>query len=111
MVGLLASDYLLVTDPSWPGGGEYRGIDAYRRFMAQFLEAFGGIRFQSESEPEAIGDFGLFQGRWLGLGAASGIETVSEPFWVLVLARDGKVSESRFFFGEAKAREHATSLT
>jgi hypothetical protein len=102
-------DILLATDPSWPDGGEFRGIEEYERFMGQFLEAFEGIQFKEESAPEAIGGVALFHGRWVGLGAASGIETASAPFWVLVKARAGKIAEARFYFDEEAARGAATA--
>ena len=102
---LVDPDVVLVTDPSWPGGGEFRGSEQYQWFMTQFLEAFEGIRFQPESEPEAIGEAALFHGRWVGLGAASGAETTSMPFWVAVRSSQGRVTEAGFFFDEEKARE------
>ncbi len=79
--------------------------------MARFLEAFEGIRFQSESEPAVVGELALFHGRWVGLGAASGIETESMPFWVVTLAREGQIFEAHFYFDESRAREHVTSQT
>lgn len=98
-------DIVLATDPRWPGGGEFHGADEYRRFMAQFLEAFEGIRFQEERPPEVVGDWALFHGRWVGLGAASGIATASAAFWAACRARDGLIAEARFFFDETDARE------
>jgi hypothetical protein len=97
----------MVTDPRWPGGGEFRGQVAFRRFMDQFLEAFAGIRFQEEREPEVLADAALFNGRWIGMGVSSRIETASVPFWVLHRSRNGLITESRFFFDEAEAREAA----
>jgi hypothetical protein len=78
--------------------------------MDQFLEAFEGIRFQQEGEAEVIGDAALLHGRWVGLGAASHIETTSVRFWVVYRSRAGRVTEARFFFSEDRARE-AVSLT
>ena len=98
----------MVTDPRWPGGGEFSGKAAFRRFMGQFLEAFDRIRFKEERDPEVIGDAVLFQGRWVGLGVSSRIETASVPFWVVHRSRSGLITESRFFFNEAEAREEAS---
>ena len=100
---------MIATDPRWPGGGEFHGTESYRRFMDQFLEAFAGVRFKPESEPEVQSDAVIYHGRWHGLGAASGIETSSVPFWVVFRARDGLIGEARFFFEEERAREEASS--
>jgi len=99
---------VLATDPRWPGGGEFRGKAEFRRFMGQFLEAFAGIRFKEEREPEVLGDAALFRGRWVGEGASSGIETASVPFWVIYRSRNGLITESRFYFSESAAREAAS---
>lgn len=96
----------MVTDPAWPGGGEYRGVEAFRRFMSQFLEPFESIRFAPERAPEPVGaTTALFHGAWVGRGAASGIEAATPGFWVVFEVAGERVREMRFFFRERAARE------
>jgi hypothetical protein len=100
---------VMTTDPIWPGGGRYVGVDAFERFLSQFLEAFSSVRWQDERKPEAIGEFALFRGRWVGAGASTGIETESPPFSVVFGARAGKTVEARFFFDDREARAYLAS--
>lgn len=102
-----ADDLVVATDPSWPGGGEFHGIDEFRRFIGQFLEAFDEIRFEEDAEPEIVGDAAIFHGRWIGLGATSGIETASPAFFVVFRAVAGRTTEVLFFFSGEAARANA----
>ena len=103
---LVHPDIVMATDPRWPGGGEYRGLEAYKRFMAQFTEAFASVRFEEEREPETVGEWALFRGRWIGPGATSGIETPSPWFTVAVRVHDARIGEMRFFFLDEEARDY-----
>lgn len=104
---LVHPDVVMATDRSWPGGGEYRGAAAFRRFMQQFLEAFQDVRFEQEEPPRDFGRRALLRGRWVGSGAASHIEAASPSFSVVLEARDGLVSGAWFFFDAARAEERA----
>ncbi len=98
---------LMVTDPAWLGGGEYRGKRAYRLFISQFLEAFAEIRWVEDDEPELIGSRALFRGHWAAVGASSGIESATPAFCVVFGARDGMVAEVVFSFSRRDARRFA----
>jgi len=102
---------VVATDARWPGGGEFRGAGEFRRFMSQFFEAFDWVRFEQTREPEMIGDWLHYRGRWVGVGHASQIETASPEFSQISVWEDGLITESRFFFSEREAREHAGSPT
>ena len=106
---LVHPDCVMATDARWPGGGEYNGREAYRRFLEQFMEAFAEVRFAEDREPEHVGDWTLFHGCWVGSGASTGIESASPAFTVAILARDGTIREARFFFVEDEAREFVAS--
>lgn len=101
----------MVTDRDWPGGGEYRGREEFKRFMQQFMEAFATIRFEQVTEPEIVGSTPVFRGHWTGAGMTSGIEASSVDFSVVFWSRDGLITEIRFFFHDAEAREYARSRT
>jgi ketosteroid isomerase-like protein len=103
---LFADDGSVTTETTWPGGGRFEGRDDVRRFIAQFLEGFGRVAFEETSEPEDLGEWALFHGRWTGAGRASGIETATREFHVAVSARQGQITEMRFFWDEREARAY-----
>ncbi len=99
------------TDPSWPDGGEFHTRADYVRFIGQFVEAFEWIRFEETQAPQVVGQYAIFRGAWVGEGNASGLETRSPEFSV-VLSSDGElITEARFFFDPEAAREQAESRT
>jgi ketosteroid isomerase-like protein len=104
-------EVVVATDPRWPDGGVHRGIEEFQAFMGRFLEAFEDVRFEELEDPERIGNWGLLRGKWVVHGAASGIESDSLHFSVLFRVRDGLIIESRFFFDDDEALEHARSPT
>jgi hypothetical protein len=70
------------------------------------------VRFENTKPAVAFGeDVALFTGKWVGLGAASGIETASFEFSVVNRVEGGVMAESRFFFDLDEARGFAQSLT
>jgi SnoaL-like domain len=103
---LFAPDVAVTTETTWPGGGTFEGREAFRRFAAQFREAFGAVAFEETAEPESLGEWALFQGRWAGSGRASGIETTTRPFNVAVSSREGLITVMRFFWDEREARAY-----
>ncbi len=107
--GLMHPEVVMVTDPLWPGGGTYEGIDGFKRFLEQFVEAFSEVHWEQVREPEVIRDLALFRGRWVGSGASTGIEAASVEFSVVFAARDGRVDLVRFSFDDDEARGFAAS--
>jgi hypothetical protein len=101
----------MASDPRWPDGGVHHGIEEFQAFMARFLEAFDGIRFEEVRDAELSGDWGIFHGKWVGHGAASGLEAMSFEFTVLFREREGLITEARFFFNPEEGREYARSPT
>jgi ketosteroid isomerase-like protein len=109
LLDLMADDVVMATDPRWPGGGTYRGVEPFRQFMEQFMEAFGAVAFEETREPEGVDDAtALFRGHWVGAGRASGIEAATQDFSVVVRVQDDLVAELRFFMSDRKARAHLT---
>ena len=106
---LIAPDCVLRTDPAWPGGGEYSGTAEMKRFIGQFLEAFGAVRFDYEGQPEEVNGRVLLHGRWVGSGASTGIEAETSPVSVVIAVFDGLVSRFDFFFSDEEARHFAAS--
>lgn len=84
----IAPDCVLRTDPTWPGGGEFRGTEAIAGFVEEFLSAFGDIHFEEDAEPVETDRGIAMRGRWIGSGAASGIETQSFHVTVDIAATD-----------------------
>lgn len=107
---LIDPDCVLATDPGWPGGGRYEGKEGCRRFVDQFLEAFGGIRLEQVGPTEAIGRCALLRARWVGSGLTSGIEASSDEFSIVMLADSGQIREMHFWFSERQARQTAAAL-
>ena len=100
---------VMVTDRMWPGGGSYEGLEAFERFLEQFREAFSDVRFEPSREPEAIGEFALFRGRWVGTGASTGIQTESFEFSIVFGSREGLIDLARFFVSDEAARKFAAA--
>jgi hypothetical protein len=104
-------DIVMATDPTWPGGGEYGSREGFKHFLAQFTESFAWIKFEQVDDPRVAGRYGIFRGTWVGAGLASGAETRSAEFSV-VLTSDGElVTEVRFYFHDEDALEFASSQT
>jgi len=90
-------DCVLRTDPTWPGGGEFRGTEAVAGFLEEFLSAFADIHFEEDAEPVETAGGVVLRGRWVGSGAASGIETESLHVTVEISAGD-RLTELNFRF-------------
>jgi len=105
---LCAQDVVITTETTWPGGGTFESRDDASRFIAQFLEGFGTVAFEETAEPEDLGAWALFHGRWAGSGRSSGIQTTTREFNVAVCTREDVITEMRFFWDEREARAHIT---
>lgn len=92
----MADDYVMATDPSWPGGGEYRGPGDQRRFLEQFLEPWEELRYERTQEPVTRGSCVVERGRWAGRGRVSGLAGQLD-FTVVISIRDRLVTRSDFF--------------
>lgn len=93
----LEPDCVLITDRRWPGGGEFRGTEAIAGFVDEFRSAFSEIHFEESAEPLETERGVRMSGRWVGSGAASGIETHSFDITVDVQA-SSRLSELGFLF-------------
>jgi ketosteroid isomerase-like protein len=101
---LTTSDYVVRTDPRWPGGGEFHGRDELLRFLEQFLEPWEELRYERMAEPEPINGCVVERGRWAGRGRATGIEGSIE-FTSVATLRDGLVARIDFFIDHGEALE------
>jgi ketosteroid isomerase-like protein len=108
---LQSPDVVMVTDPTWPGGGEYPSREGFKHFLEQFTEPFSSIKFESQGEDRVVGRYGILRGAWVGAGLTSGIETRSAEFSVLFTSDGNAVTEVRFFFRDEEALEYASSQT
>jgi ketosteroid isomerase-like protein len=97
---IFAEDVEWVEDPSWPGGGAYRGLPAIRALLAERTDSFA-IDQITERLIDAGDDVVSFI-RWRGRGESSGAEADMRVATVLTL-RDGKVTRVRFFLDRAEA--------
>ena len=104
-------EIVLVPAALWPERGTFVGIEAFKRFLEQFMEAFSTVRFEFARDPEAIGHLALFRGHWSGQGATTGIATDSVDFSVVFSAREGLIDESRFFVDDPEARAFIAERT
>src|SRR2546423_3494401 len=58
--------------PSLPGAAVYRGHEALRRHVEDYLDAWADARFEIE-EIRSVGDRVLTRGRYVGVGQQSGM--------------------------------------
>ena len=105
LLELLPADVVVATAEEWPDGGEFKGHDEIRRFLARFGEAWERIIFQYD-DPEVIGDRILCASRWVALGKTSAIETTID-FFTVGTVRGSEVARLDFFFRQREATEFA----
>lgn len=89
-----------VEDPSWPGGGTYRGIAAVRQLLRERTDSFD-IEQRIEKLIDAGDDVVTFI-RWRGRGHSSGAEAEMQVATVSTL-RDGKIVRVRFYLDRNEA--------
>ena len=82
-------DIELHEDPHFPEAGVYRGIEAIRRYFAQFSEQFDEFTFEAEDFVDLGGDrvLVLFRLRTRGIGSGATVE--ARPGWIYEV-RGGK---------------------
>jgi ketosteroid isomerase-like protein len=101
----MAPDAVLETDPRFPEGGTFKGVDEVERFFLGLHDGWRDSRAFAR-DFQATGDRVLVTGVWQATGEASGIEVTSD--WsVLWSFREGKIIGIRFFFDRAEALEAA----
>jgi ketosteroid isomerase-like protein len=94
-------DLEYVEDPTWPGSGVYRGLDAIRARFDEYLDIFGATEVQVIELLDAGSDVvSIFRTR--GQSARSGLPFEHEWAWVWTF-RDGRVIRWRAYFD----KEHA----
>lgn len=96
----LHEDVEWIEDPSWPGGGTYRGLPAIRELISERTDSFD---FEQHTEKliDAGDDVVAFI-RWRGRGQISGAEAEMKLAIVTTL-RAGKIIRVRFYLDRAEA--------
>jgi ketosteroid isomerase-like protein len=89
-----------VEDPSWPGGGTYRGTAAIRELLRERTDSFD-LEQHVERLIDAGDDVVTFV-RWRGRGHSSGAEAEMRVATVTTF-RDGKIVRVRFYLDRAEA--------
>jgi ketosteroid isomerase-like protein len=89
-------------DPSFPETGVYRGIEAVRRYFAQFTESFDEFIFEANDFIDLGEDnvLVLFHLRMRGKGSGATVE--ASPGWILTV-RGGKVVRIEAYVDRAQA--------
>lgn len=105
---LFTPDFVVATDPAWPGGGEYRGREQFERFVEQFLEPWEELRYEPAGEPFEVNGRLIQRGSWVGRGRTTGIPGRVE-FSVVTTARGERIARGDFFLSERDAIEFARS--
>jgi ketosteroid isomerase-like protein len=89
-----------------PDAAIHRGLQAYKRYVEQWIESFDGLRADVEEYIDVDGDRVLTWSRFTGLGRTSG----APADWYLAIIftiRDGKVVRGEEYFDRAEALEAA----
>jgi ketosteroid isomerase-like protein len=87
--------------PSLPGAAVYRGHDALRRHIEDYLDAWA----DSSVEIRSVGDRVLTRGRYVGVGRQSGISLEDNVVMGVYDLHRGQVLRVRQFVDEAEALE------
>lgn len=91
-----------VEDPSWPGGGTYRGLTGLRAVLAERTDSFE-FDLHTEKLIDA-GDDVVTLVRWRGRGHRSGAEADMQLAVVYTLRRE-RITRVRFYLDRAEALE------
>jgi ketosteroid isomerase-like protein len=89
-----------------PDAATHRGLQAYKRYLEQWLESFDGLRADVEELIDVGDDRVLTWNRWTGRGRASG----APADWYLAIIftmRDGKIVRGEEYFDRDEALEAA----
>src|SRR4051812_12648383 len=90
--------------PTLPGAAVYRGYDALRRHIEDYLDAWADSSVEIQ-DARSIGDRVLTRGRYVGVGRQSGISLEDNVIMGVYDLRRGRVVRVRQFVGEAEALE------
>jgi ketosteroid isomerase-like protein len=88
--------------PSLPGAAVYRGHEALRRHVEDYLDAWADARFEIE-EIRSVGDRVLTRGRYLGVGQQSGMRLEDNVVLGVYDLRGGRILCLRQFVDESEA--------
>jgi ketosteroid isomerase-like protein len=92
---------------TFPDAGTYHGPEAVLAFFQTWLDTFMGFQLHLEN-CAAVGENRLLaRFRVSGVGAESGAEVNSPPFFQVVEFRDGLMLRARMFEAESEALEAA----
>ena len=94
MQPFLAPDFVWHTAQGWVEEADYRGIDAFRDFIADWADGFEGFAFEAR-DSRAIDDGVLVCIHVHGRGRDSGAEIDWDFGVVFSEFRDGKVGDAR----------------
>jgi ketosteroid isomerase-like protein len=100
MSDFLDPDFEYREDPSWPGAGTYRGIEAFRKVVSGYAEAFGKMTLEVEQAFDA-GDRVLAFIRFWARGRR-GAEAVMHQAGIFTV-RDGKLASWQVVFDRNEA--------
>ena len=104
MSHFLDPDFDFREDPSWPGAGTYRGIEAFRKVVSGYAEAFGKMTLEIEQAFDAGDRVVAFIRFWArGQGGAEAVMHQAGIFTV----RDGKLASWQVVFDRNEALEAA----
>jgi hypothetical protein len=101
------TDYVIRTDPSWPGGGVVAGRPALRRFFEEFFEHWADVRYEFLDDPIVVGGRVFCRDRWIGSNS-TGVE-MEVQFFSVASFRDGLIERVDLFFDREEALEYARS--
>jgi ketosteroid isomerase-like protein len=91
----------------WPEAEAVKGWPAIRRQFERLKDSWAEDRFEFGSAEDLGEDRALIHGVWHTRGKESGIEADVDS-WVIVHARDGKLSQLDFYLDEEQARAAAS---
>jgi ketosteroid isomerase-like protein len=94
--------------PSLPGADVYRGHEALRRHIEDYLDAWADSGFEIE-EIRSVGDRVLARGRYVGVGQRSGMRIEDNVVWGVYDLRGGRIVRLRQFVDESEAVRDVTS--
>jgi hypothetical protein len=99
---VLAPGFEYREDPKWPGADTYHGIEAFRKAVTAYTDAFGEMRVQVQDLSEIDGRVFAFY-RWSARGQG-GVEVHMDQAGIFTLA-GGKVVSWQVFIDRAEALE------
>jgi ketosteroid isomerase-like protein len=106
---LAHADHEMLPVQSLVEGGQYRGAQGFREWLASWSEMFGEDWESSVEDVSALdGERVLVTGRIKVRGLGGGVP-IDQRFWLLMTLRGGKVARSEVHTDEARALKAAES--